>query len=282
MNASPSLVDGAPLDVLIIGAGISGIGVACYLSRELPQKSYAILEARDRLGGTWDLFRYPGVRSDSDLYTFAYAFKPWKSRKTFAGGDEILAYVREAAAEHGVDRTIRYRSKALAADWDSASALWRVTVLCADIGAETIVRCRWLFLAAGYYDTDRGHRPHFPDEETFRGPDSPSTGMARGVRREGQADRRHRQRRDSDYAGSGACRGRRPGNADPAHADLHPAVPFGRFDRPGAAPHPARKDRLCRRAAQEHPAPAMALCVLPALSESRAAPHPMDEPQDPA
>ena len=230
MTASPSLVDGAPLDVLIVGAGISGIGARLLLCRANCRRNPTRSSRRaDRLGGTWDLFRYPGVRSDSDLYTFAYAFKPWKSRKTFAGGDEILAYVREAAAEHGVDRTIRYRSKALAADWDSASALWRVTVLCADIGAETIVRCRWLFLAAGYYDTDRGHRPHFPDEETFRGHDSPSTGMARGVRREGQADRRHRQRRDSGYAGSGACRGRRPGNADPAHADLHPAVPFGRF-----------------------------------------------------
>ena len=168
MNASPSLPDGAPLDVLIVGAGISGIGLACYLARELPQNPTR--SSRRATGSAaLDLFRDPGVRSDLDLYTFAYAFKPWKSRKTFAGGDEILAYVREAAAEHGVDRTIRYRSKALAADWDSASALWRVTVLCADIGSETIVRCRWLFLAAGYYDTDRGHRPHFPDEETFRG-----------------------------------------------------------------------------------------------------------------
>src|SRR5271165_41048 len=168
MNAS--LADGAPLDVLIVGAGISGIGAACHLSRELPQKSYAILEARDKLGGTWDLFRYPGVRSDSDVPTYAYAFKPWKSRKTFAGGDEILAYLREAAGEHGVDRKIRYGCKAIAADWDSASALWRVTVLSADAGSETTVRCRWLFVATGYYDYERGHRPHFPDEETFRGP----------------------------------------------------------------------------------------------------------------
>jgi cation diffusion facilitator CzcD-associated flavoprotein CzcO len=168
MNANA--VDGALLDVLIVGAGVSGIDAACHLSRELPQKSYAILEARDKLGGTWDLFRYPGVRSDSDLPTYAYAFKPWKSRKTFAGGDEILAYLREAAAEHGVDRKISYRCKAIAADWDSASALWRVTVLSADAGSETTVRCRWLFVATGYYDYERGHRPHFPDEEAFRGP----------------------------------------------------------------------------------------------------------------
>ena len=168
MNAS--LADGAPLDVLIVGAGVSGIGAACHLSRELPQKSYAILEARDKLGGTWDLFRYPGVRSDSDLPTYAYAFKPWKSRKTFAGGDEILTYLRETAVEHGVDKKIRYRRKALAADWDSASGLWRVTVLSADGGVETTVSCRWLFVATGYYDYERGHRPHFPDEQAFRGP----------------------------------------------------------------------------------------------------------------
>ena len=168
MNAS--LADGAPIDVLIVGAGVSGIGAACHLSCELPQKSYTILEARDKLGGTWDLFRYPGVRSNSDIPTYAYAFKPWKSRKTFAGADEILAYLREAAAEHGVDRKIRYRCKAMAADWDSASALWRVTVRSADVGSETTVRCRWLFVATGYYDYERGHRPHFPDEEAFRGP----------------------------------------------------------------------------------------------------------------
>jgi monooxygenase len=167
LNASPG--DCVPLDVLIVGAGVSGIGAACHLSRELPQKSYAILEARDKLGGTWDLFRYPGVRSDSDLLTYAYAFKPWKSRKTFGGGDEILAYLREAATEHGVDTKIRYGCKAMAADWDSASALWRVTVR-SDVGSETTVRCRWLFVATGYYDYERGHRPHFPDEEVFRGP----------------------------------------------------------------------------------------------------------------
>ena len=170
MKAVPPEADAAPLDVLIVGAGLSGIGAACHLSRELPQKSYAILEARDKLGGTWELFRYPGVRSDSDLPTYAYDFKPWKSPKTFADGDEILAYLREAATEHGVDKKIRYRCKALAADWDSASALWRVTILSADAGSETTVRCRWLLLTTGYYDYERGHLPHFPDEKAFRGP----------------------------------------------------------------------------------------------------------------
>jgi cation diffusion facilitator CzcD-associated flavoprotein CzcO len=135
----------------------------------MPRKTYAIVEARDALGGTWDLFRFPGVRSDSDLYTFAYDFKPWKSRKTFAGGDEILAYLREAAAENGVADKIRYRCKVVAADWDSATALWTVTALSADSGEETRLRCRWLFGATGYYDYDQGHRPRFADEKAFRG-----------------------------------------------------------------------------------------------------------------
>ena len=111
MNGPEPNATDAPLDVLIVGAGMSGIGLACALTRELPKKTYAIVEARDTLGGTWDLFRYPGIRSNSDLYTFAYDFKPWKSRKAIAGADEILAYLREAVAEHGVGDKIRYRPR---------------------------------------------------------------------------------------------------------------------------------------------------------------------------
>ncbi len=170
VNAIPPEAAEPPLDVLIVGAGMSGIGLACTLARELPAKKWAIVEARERLGGTWDLFRYPGIRSDSDLYTFAFDFKPWTSRKAIAGAGEILAYLREAAAEHGVDRKIRYGHKVVAAGWDSAEALWTVTVLRSDLGAEATIRCRWLFGATGYYDYDRGYRPRFPDEEAFPGP----------------------------------------------------------------------------------------------------------------
>ena len=170
MNAVPPRDLNAPLDVLIVGAGLSGIGLACTLARELPDKTYAIVEARDAIGGTWDLFRYPGIRSDSDLYTFAYDFKPWKSRKAIAGADEILAYLREAAEEHGVLGKIRYRRKVVSADWDSATALWSVTVDRADLGPAETIRCRWLFGATGYYDYDEGHRPRFLGEEAFAGP----------------------------------------------------------------------------------------------------------------
>ena len=162
--------EGQPLDVLIVGAGMSGIGAACYLSRELPEKSWAIVEGRERLGGTWDLFRYPGVRSDSDLYTFAYDFKPWKSKKALASGAQVLAYVSEAAAQHGVEGKICYGHKVVAADWDSAEALWTVRLHRRDGGDETQIRCRWLFGATGYYDYDHGYRPRFQGEENFRGP----------------------------------------------------------------------------------------------------------------
>src|ERR1700748_1635638 len=116
------------VDVLIVGAGISGIGAAYSLQKEHPGRSYAILEARDASGGTWDLFRFPGIRSDSDLHTFGYEFKPWRDEQSIASGDKILRYLREAAAEHDVERHIRYRSRARAASWSSDRACWSVDV----------------------------------------------------------------------------------------------------------------------------------------------------------
>lgn len=157
------------VDVLIVGAGISGIGAACYLQRAHPERSYAILEARGATGGTWDLFRYPGIRSDSDLHTFGYTFKPWDSAKAIAGGDAILAYVRETAAEHGVDRKIRLHHKVIAADWSTEASLWRVTVERADTGERFELTSRWLFCASGYYRYDQGYAPRFEGSERFRG-----------------------------------------------------------------------------------------------------------------
>lgn len=169
MNAMQGKPEEEPLDVVIVGAGLSGIGAASYLARELPRKSFAILEARGDLGGTWDLFRYPGIRSDSDLFTFGFEFKPWRSRKAIADAPDILAYLREAAAECGADRRIRYHHKVLRAEWDSRTALWTVTVLRTEIGEETTIRARWLFCATGYYDYDNGYSPPFRGAEDFRG-----------------------------------------------------------------------------------------------------------------
>jgi monooxygenase len=158
------------VDVLIVGAGLSGIGAAYYLQRDHPQRSYAILEAREASGGTWDLFRFPGIRSDSDLHTFGYEFKPWRDEEAIADGDRILAYLREAAAEHGIDQKIRFRSKVLSASWSSQDARWTVAVEHTDTGEQTAVSCRWIFCAGGYYRYEEGFSPRFEGQERFRGP----------------------------------------------------------------------------------------------------------------
>jgi cation diffusion facilitator CzcD-associated flavoprotein CzcO len=158
------------VDVLVVGAGISGIGAAYYLQRDHPQRSYAILEARAASGGTWDLFRYPGIRSDSDLYTFGYEFKPWRDEHAIATADKILDYLRETATEHGIDRHIRYHSKVIGASWSSADARWTVEIEHPGTGERTTMTGNWLFCAGGYYDYDEGFTPVFAGRDRFRGP----------------------------------------------------------------------------------------------------------------
>ena len=188
------------LDVLIVGAGISGIGAAYYLQRDHPAASYAILEARDGAGGTWDLFRYPGVRSDSDLHTFGYAFRPWTADESIAGADAILEYLHNTAAEHGIDRHIRFQHTVRSASWSSDDACWTVEVERADPGGaagdgaagdgaagdgaagdgaagdgldgsgrRVQLTCRWLFCAGGYYRYDEGYTPRFDGADRFAG-----------------------------------------------------------------------------------------------------------------
>src|SRR5690242_13871249 len=139
------------LDVLIVGAGVSGIGTACHLRAEHPDRSFAILEARDAIGGTWDLFRYPGIRSDSDLQTFGYAFKPWTGEKAIADGPDILRYVRETAREHHVERHIRFHHRVERAEFSTEDARWTVQVRRTDTGEAATLTCAWLFSAGGYY-----------------------------------------------------------------------------------------------------------------------------------
>ncbi len=161
------------VDVLIVGAGISGIGAAYYLQQQQPGKSYAILEARGAAGGTWDLFSYPGIRSDSDLHTFGYEFKPWQDEDAIAGGDKILAYLRETVSENRIDRNIRFHHKVLRANWSSADARWYVDVerldKDTDTGTRSTITAGWLFCAGGYYRYDEGFTPHFEGRESFRG-----------------------------------------------------------------------------------------------------------------
>jgi monooxygenase len=157
------------VDVLIVGAGVSGIGLAYYLQRDHPERSYAILEARGASGGTWDLFRYPGVRSDSDLHTFGFEFRPWRSDVAIADGDSILSYVRDTAAEYGIDRHIRFGTQVTGASWSSDDARWTVSTEDTETGARTTLSCGWLLSAAGYYRYDEGYAPDFAGRERFRG-----------------------------------------------------------------------------------------------------------------
>ncbi|MGV9678414.1 flavin-containing monooxygenase [Nocardia sp. NPDC003482] len=157
-------------DVLIIGAGVSGIGAACHLARELPDLDYAVLERRDRVGGTWDLFRYPGIRSDSDMYTFGYHFRPWRGTKVLADGASIREYVRETADEYGVTPRIRFGHRVAHAGFSTATGLWTVRSIDETTGATTEFTSRFLIGCTGYYDYDRGYRPAFPGEESFAGP----------------------------------------------------------------------------------------------------------------
>lgn len=156
-------------DILIVGAGISGIGMACHLQKESPGKRYAILERRHAIGGTWDLFRYPGVRSDSDMFTFAYAFRPWMSPKVLSEGRLVRDYVAQTAKEFGVDRHIRYGLKIVQASWRSDQSVWTVTALQESTGASHIFTCRFFVSCTGYYDYDQGHFPAFSGLDRFEG-----------------------------------------------------------------------------------------------------------------
>ncbi len=157
------------LDVVIVGAGISGIGCGCYLTRDMPGKRFRIIEARDNIGGTWDLFKYPGIRSDSDLYTFAYEFKPWKGDTAIAPADAILTYLREAVEEFGLSDKIDFGQRIEAASWSSGEALWTLTVKDLATGQTKAQKCRWVFMSSGYYDYERGFKPDFPNEDAFEG-----------------------------------------------------------------------------------------------------------------
>jgi monooxygenase len=172
LSTSPDQAGAAPaalehLDILIVGAGISGIDAAYHLQTRCRGKSYAILEAREAIGGTWDLFRYPGIRSDSDMYTLGFPFRPWTGEKSIADGGSIRDYVEETAREFGIDRRIRFGHRVVRATWSWAEARWTV-----EAEADDRIRrftCGFLFLGSGYYDYDEGYRPRWPGEALYRG-----------------------------------------------------------------------------------------------------------------
>ena len=157
------------LDVLVVGAGLSGIGAGCHLTDKCPGKSFAILEQRDAIGGTWDLFRYPGIRSDSDMYTLGYRFQPWKDAKAIADGPAILEYIRDTAREFGVDRKIRFNRRVVGAEWSTADSRWVVEVERTDTGESERLSCHFLFMCTGYYRYDEGYTPDFEGTDRFAG-----------------------------------------------------------------------------------------------------------------
>jgi cation diffusion facilitator CzcD-associated flavoprotein CzcO len=156
-------------DVLIVGAGLSGIAAGYYLQTHCPHKRYVILEARDTIGGTWDLFRYPGVRSDSDMHTMGYSFRAWSERKAIAPGPSILSYVRETATAFGIDRQIRFQRRVRHLAWSTNDARWTVDVECGPDNTPAQFTCSFLFMCTGYYDYGHGYTPDWPDVERFQG-----------------------------------------------------------------------------------------------------------------
>lgn len=191
------------VDVVIVGAGLSGIGAAYYLQTRCPTKSYTILEGRNAIGGTWDLFRYPGIRSDSDMYTLGYSFRPWQEAKAITDGPSILKYIRETAEEYSIDRKIRFGYQIRRAVWSSADATWTIE---AERGSEKVTvrfTCNFLFMCSGYYDYANGYTPEWPDVERFAGRIVHPQQWPKHLAYAGKAGHSDRQRRDCRHAGSG-------------------------------------------------------------------------------
>jgi len=155
-------------DVIIVGAGLSGIGAAYHIQSKCPNSSYTVLEARSSMGGTWDLFKYPGLRSDSDMYTLGFPFYPWKDPKAIADGPAILSYIKETAATFGIDKKIQYNHQVSDANWSSVEKEWTITV---KVNPEVTsqMRCKFLMMCSGYYDYDQAYMPDFPNQAAFQG-----------------------------------------------------------------------------------------------------------------
>lgn len=157
-------------DVIVVGAGLSGIGAAYHLQTECPNKSFTVLEARSRIGGTWDLFKYPGIRSDSDMYTLGFPFNPWQNPKAIADGPAILQYINDTAQKFGIDKKIRFNHKVTDSSWSDSDKLWTLKIAGNDQLPEQMLYCKFLFMCSGYYDYEKGYTPEFSGIELYKGP----------------------------------------------------------------------------------------------------------------
>ena len=167
--SAPFHADATHTDVVIIGAGLSGIGSACRIARQARRTRFVILESRDAIGGTWDLFRYPGVRSDSDMHTLGYKFRPWRGLVSLAPATDILGYIRDTAAHYDIERHIRFRQTLRAAVWSSQQARWTLEIHDGNTGEPVRLTCNILLMCSGYYSYAEAHAPHFPGQESFGG-----------------------------------------------------------------------------------------------------------------
>ncbi len=156
-------------DVIIIGAGLSGIAAAYHLQDKCPNMSYAVLEGRASMGGTWDLFKYPGIRSDSDMYTLGFSFNPWKDPKAIADGSDILQYIKDTARKFGIDEKIKFNHKVEKASWSTEDKHWSLNIVHSDDIEDSVIKCRFLFMCSGYYDYENGHSPPFAKRDAFQG-----------------------------------------------------------------------------------------------------------------
>lgn len=156
-------------DVIVVGAGLSGIGAAYHLQAKSPDKTFTVLEARSSMGGTWDLFKYPGIRSDSDMYTLGFSFNPWKEPEAIADGPAILNYIKDTAAKFGIDKKIKFNHKVADASWSDDEKMWTLKIAKHDDVQHEILKCNFLFMCSGYYDYENGYTPEFKNSETFKG-----------------------------------------------------------------------------------------------------------------
>ena len=157
------------LDVIVVGAGISGIGAGAHLNTKCPDKTYAIFEGRDNFGGTWDLFKYPGIRSDSDMHTLGFSFKPWNHKKSIASGPLIMEYLQETIEEYGLNEKIKYNHHVESANWNEADGLWEVSVTEKKSSEKFLYKSKFLYMCAGYYRYSSGYEPEFKGSENFSG-----------------------------------------------------------------------------------------------------------------
>ncbi|MCF8277881.1 MAG: NAD(P)/FAD-dependent oxidoreductase [Flavobacteriales bacterium] len=157
------------LDVVVVGAGLSGIGAAYHIQHDCPSRTYTVLEGRSSMGGTWDLFKYPGIRSDSDMYTLGFAFNPWVNPKAIADGPSILQYIKDTASKFGIDKKIQFDHKVTDASWSDADKCWTLSIAAHPNVPNTLLKCKFLFMCSGYYSYENGYTPEFPGRETFEG-----------------------------------------------------------------------------------------------------------------